>query len=70
MAVSDPDLAAFVELVVADPDAWPALQGIESRDEFCSAVVAAAADRGLDVTEDDVTSGLVATRRAWLERWV
>ena len=70
MAVSEPDLAAFVELVVADPAAWSQLQGIGSRDEFCSAVAAAAAHRGLDVTEDDVTRGLVAARRAWLERWV
>ena len=70
MAVSEPDLAAFVELVVADPDAWSPLQGIDSRDEFCSVVVAAAAHRGLHITADEVNRGLVSARRAWLERWV
>ncbi len=70
MAVSEPDLAAFVELVVADPSAWPTLQGTENGNEFCAAVVAAAASRGLRVTEDDVTRALNAARRAWLERWV
>jgi hypothetical protein len=68
--VADIDLDRFVEVVVASPEDWDLLQGPMDRDEFCSAVVTAAAKQGLFVHPGEVADRLTLARRTWLERWI
>jgi hypothetical protein len=58
------------QAVLADPELQTELQAIEDWAGFLSATLAAAAERGLPLTADDVENARVAARQAWHEHWV
>jgi hypothetical protein len=68
--VSAEALADFGKVVVNDPDLLRELLAAGDRLRFIDLVVQRAADRGWDVSVDDVANGLRDARRAWQERWV
>ena len=57
-------------LVATDSELRDRLLAVSDRDAFVTAVVNVAAERGLQVTADDVADALGSARRRWLERWV
>jgi glutaredoxin-related protein len=60
----------FRQLVLADPELQARLRAIREWPAFAAAAVEAAAEHGIDVTEEAVQAARVQARRSWLERWV
>lgn len=57
------------ELVLGDERLVERLADVP-RDELPAALVALAAERGVELTFADVDEALRAARREWLERWI
>lgn len=68
--MSSEGLAAFSELVVADPRLQDELLATEAHDRFVELVVSRAQAAGCAVRPDDVEEALQARRAAWLARWL
>jgi hypothetical protein len=62
------DLDKFQQLVYGDAALLAALCRAETLSDLFAAVIAAACERGLDVSEDDLRAVVNANRRAWMER--
>ena len=62
--------ARFREIVFADPALERRLQSVPDWPSFVGEAVAAAAERGVALTEDDLLAARDQARRSWLERWV
>jgi hypothetical protein len=63
-------LRALVSQVLEEPGLWAELLALDDRERFAARVSSLGAERGLEVTPDDVTAALDARRREWFERWV
>ena len=62
--------ARFRRIVLADPVLERRLQEIPDWPSFVEAVLSAAAERRLALTESDVLAARKQATRSWLERWV
>jgi hypothetical protein len=60
----------FRRAVFAEPGLQLRLRSIPDWPGFVAATVAAAAERGIELTADEVLAARRASRRSWLERWV
>lgn len=69
-AVSAADLERLVDIVLRSDDLQARLLAIPDRAGFVRLVTSLAAERGLSVSDEDVTAGLRAARRSWQERWI
>lgn len=63
-------LAAFVRVVVDDPELQRELLAARDHEEFVPLVVQRAADADCDVSPDDVEQGLRDRRRACRSQWI
>lgn len=63
-------LEQFRDLVLEDQALQQQLRDTPDRAVFINCLVALAAERGYDVTHEDIETALRAARRAWLERWI
>jgi hypothetical protein len=64
------EFARFRRIVLADPALERRLQAIPDWPSFVEAVLSAAAERSLALTEGDVLAARKQATRSWLERWV
>ncbi|HEY2769721.1 MAG TPA: hypothetical protein VGI87_04105 [Solirubrobacteraceae bacterium] len=67
--VDDP-LDAIRRVVIDDRSLRERLLPLRDRDLFTAELVQLARDRGIELTSEQVMEGLLAARRARLERWV
>ena len=63
-------LARFRVLVLQNRALQERLREIEDREEFIAQVVTLGQAQGYEFSAQDVTEGLRAGQRAWLERWI
>jgi len=63
-------LDRVVDLLSQDDTLIAEVADIHDRAEFCAAVRAIAANHGIDVTDEQIVTGLREARTAWLARWV
>ena len=64
------DFDQFRRIVFGDPALLDQLLQAPDLPSLMAAVIAAARDRGLDVTAEDLQAVANTNRRAWLERWL
>ena len=62
--------ARFREIVLDDPALERRLQSISDWQSFVDRAVSAAAERDVELTEEDLVAARDQARRSWLERWV
>jgi len=60
----------FRARVVSDPALMEKLCVPNSAEAFTALVVGVGAEHGFVFTVDDVQAGLLAARKAWMERWI
>jgi len=64
------DFDVFRKIVFADPALLEDLYRAPDLPALMAKVIAAARDRGLEISEQDLHAVLNLNRRAWLERWI
>jgi CMP-2-keto-3-deoxyoctulosonic acid synthetase len=60
----------FAQTVFDDPALLEQLRRTDTLADLMATVISEARARGLDITEEDLTTVAAFNRRAWLERWV
>lgn len=64
------DFDAFRQIVFADRALLEDLRQAPDLPALMAKVIAAARERGLDISEQDLQAVANFNRRAWLERWI
>jgi hypothetical protein len=65
-----PTLEKLSALVFADPAFAQTLQAITDQQQFDAALIARAAEQGIELTAADIQAQCNQHARQWLERWL
>lgn len=68
--MSQENFERFRQLVLQDLSLQERLRKITDRPVFIEKIVEISAERGYEITPEEVEEAMRRNRRAWLERWI